>query len=165
MARVVWSGVSELKASLGALNKEMQVKAARSATAQAAGIVRRQAVSNVRAEGLVLTGAFAKNVSIKREAARPGLTQYNVGVRHGRHIKGDKTVVIKAIRRGKLVKKYVNDPFYWRFLEFGTKRGIRARHVIGRAFDSRRGDALEKMRTVLALKIEQFSKSVPQGRR
>jgi hypothetical protein len=42
---------------------------------------------------------------------------------------------------GRIVTRYVNDPYYWRFLEFTTKRRS-GTPFLAAALDARRDDAL-----------------------
>lgn len=153
-------GVSELTNAFKLLSTDLQKKTGRQMVASAANVVRKQAKTNAQSQGLVKSGALVKNIAIKREKnAPPNTIQYNVGVRHGREL-GNGKKVIKYLARGKsgrVITKRKNDPFYWRFLEFGTK-SIQPRRFITNAFDSKQNEALNAMQTALNKAIEKAGK-------
>ena len=131
----------------------MQTKVGRSAVNAGAQVIKRQAVQNVIGEGLVKTGVLRNNIAVKREKTPPGLIQYNVGVRHGRGTKG-RTVRLTRTPRGKLKKAYKNDPYYWRFQEFGTKTGAKRHEFLTRAAENNSGRVVDKISEVLKRRIE-----------
>lgn len=61
----------------------------------------------------------------------------------GRRIKGTRVRVVIA----------QNDPYYWKFQELGTRRGVRARHFLQTAGQSNLNQALEIFKTKLAERI------------
>uniref|UniRef100_UPI0025834A98 hypothetical protein n=1 Tax=Comamonas sp. TaxID=34028 RepID=UPI0025834A98 len=72
-----------------------------------------------------ISGAMVENIAIKRESKAPeGTAQYHIGVRHGRdqgrkaRKEGTKRLVL---RKGRIVTRRMNDPFYWRFVERGHR--------------------------------------------
>ena len=72
--------------------------------------------------GFKRTGALVKNIVIKREASAPaGTAEYHLGVRHGRNLTKKQKTEGKSLKisGGRVSVKYKDDPFYWRFLEFG----------------------------------------------
>jgi hypothetical protein len=74
------------------------------ATRAGAARIVEQFRANIRAAGLVDSGAFVRNVAVRK--TRASMTEYEVGVRHG---------TVKQIKSG-------DDPFYWWFHEFGYRR-------------------------------------------
>lgn len=118
-------GIGELSQSFQSLKTGMETRTARVMVAAAGGVVRSKARGIAQAKGLRKSGALIKNIVIKREPQAPaGTAQYNLGVRHGRNLtKKQKTNSKLAINKtGRIVKRYEDDPYYWRFPEFGTKK-------------------------------------------
>lgn len=139
-------GVKELTDKLKKLDG-LSKKTAAKMVAAAGGVIRKEAKSIAQSKGLRKTGSLIKNIAIKRERnVPPNTVQYNVGVRHGREFGKRKNVVkyLAVGRKGRIVTKYKDDPFYWRFLEFGTKN-ITARPFIAPALERRRADAIKAM--------------------
>ncbi len=125
MAKSETLGIGELSQSFQGLKTGMETRVARLMVAAAGGVVRGKARGIAQAKGLRKTGALIKNIVIKREPQAPaGTAQYNLGVRHGRNLtKKQKTNSKLAINKtGRIVKRYEDDPYYWRFPEFGTKK-------------------------------------------
>lgn len=118
-------GIGELSKAFQALRTGMETRTARVMVAAAGGLVRGKARAIARDKGLRRTGDLIKNIVIKREPqAPPGTAQYHLGVRHGRNLtrkqkSNSKLAVNKA---GRIVKRYEDDPYYWRFLELDTKK-------------------------------------------
>lgn len=118
-------GIGELSQSFQSLKTGMETRTARVMVAAAGGVVRSKARGIAQAKGLRKSGALIKNIVIKREPQAPaGTAQYNLGVRHGRNLtKKQRTNSKLAINKtGRIVKRYEDDPYYWRFPEFGTKK-------------------------------------------
>lgn len=125
MAKSETLGIGELSQSFQGLKTGMETRVARLMVASAGGVVRGKARSIAQAKGLRKTGAMIKNTVIKREPqAPPGTEQYNLGVRHGRHLTKKQKVKGKLgiNKEGRIVKRYEDDPYYWRFAEFGSKK-------------------------------------------
>lgn len=125
MAKSEILGIGELSQSFQGLKTGMETRVARLMVASAGGVLRSKARSIAQANGLRKTGALIKNIVIKREPQAPaGTAQYNLGVRHGRNLtKKQKTNSKLAINKtGRIVKRYEDDPYYWRFPEFGSKK-------------------------------------------
>ena len=123
--------------------------------ASSAQVIKKEAKNIALSKGLKRTGALLKNIVIKREKNTPLNTlQYNVGVRHGKEL-GRKKSTVKYFARnntGRIITKYKNDPFYWRFLEFGTK-DISARPFLAPALANKRQQAIDAMTKVLDKEI------------
>lgn len=125
MAKSEILGIGELSQSFQSLKTGMETRVARVMVAAGGGVLRRRARAIAQAKGLRKTGALVKNIVIKREPQAPaGTAQYNLGVRHGRNLtKKQKTDSKLAVNKsGRIVKRYEDDPYYWRFPEFGTKK-------------------------------------------
>lgn len=125
MAKSEILGIGELSQSFQALKTGMEARVARLMVASGGSVLRSKARGIAQAKGLRKTGALIKNIVIKREPQVPaGTAQYNLGVRHGRNLtKKQKTNSKLAINKtGRIVKRYEDDPYYWRFPEFGTKK-------------------------------------------
>ena len=147
-------GIADLTAKLKKLDG-MSKNTAAKMVASAGAVIRKEAKSIAQSKGLRKTGSLIKNIAIKRERNVPQNTvQYNVGVRHGRDFGKRKNVVkyLAVGRRGRIVTRYKDDPFYWRFLEFGTKH-ITARPFIAPALERKRTEAVKAMEAVLDKEI------------
>ena len=140
-------GIGELLRKFSELAENMKQKTARRMVATAGGIVRKEAKALALSQGLKQTGALIKNIAIKREKNVPeGVEQYHLGVRHGRELrraKIDKIFLVKN-KSGRVVWKRVDDPFYWRFLEFGTKQ-INPYRFIQQALNNKQQEAIDAM--------------------
>ena len=140
-------GIGELSRKFSELADNMKQKTARRMVATAGGIVRKEAKALALSQGLKQTGALIKNIAIKREKNVPeGVEQYHLGVRHGRELrraKIDKIFLVKN-KSGRVVWKRVDDPFYWRFLEFGTKQ-INPYRFIQQALNNKQQEAIDAM--------------------
>lgn len=166
-------GLGGLRAGFKDLAEGMQTKTSRFMVAAAGGLLRKEARGLAQAQGLRLTGALIKNIAIKREKTPDGVTQYNLGVRHGRDMgrKAAKKLVVG--KNGRVVSVFVDDPFYWWFLEKGRnvyhgdgrrKRGVtpksrvEALPFIAPALENRRADAIEAM-------VERLAKEIAKANR
>lgn len=129
-------GIAELTKAFKLLDANLQKKVGLKMVAKAGTVVKQQAKINAQSQGLRKTGALIRNIAIKRERQPPKNTiQYNVGVRHGRHLtkKQSKTNRTKRVLYGKKATG-IDDPFYWRFLEFGRNiyKGVKNTKKISR---------------------------------
>lgn len=147
MAKTEILGIGELRKNFGSLKTGMETRVARSMVVAAGGVLKKRAKANIQAQGLVLSGSMLRNVVIKREPQAPsGTVQYNLGVRHGRdkNKKQRETVKLAVSSSGRIVKRYEDDPYYWRFAEFGTRKQART-PSIGPALDQGKDEAIEAM--------------------
>lgn len=151
-------GLKELLDNLDSLNVSVR-SAGRGACNAAAQVVKKQAVANARAHGLVSTGALVQNIAVKRERGTPSTWfEYHIGVRHGRESKGAEKIAVRN-SNGKIVYEWTNNPFYWWFWEIGhfnvfANRHIPAKAFLGPAMASTQGQLLGVMRDYLATRIE-----------
>lgn len=116
-------GIGELNKMFKNLRSDMINKTARRMVAAGGQVVKKEAKAIAQSKGLQISGAMIKNIAIKRERNAPdGTEQYNLGVRHGRDL-GKKATKYLAYskRKGRVVIKRRDDPFYWRFVELGHK--------------------------------------------
>lgn len=130
MADTTVLGIGQLAANFKALRTDMETRVARAMVVAAGGVLKKKAKEIALSNGSKRTGAMIKNIVIKREKDTPaGTTQYHLGVRHGRDLtksqknKGKKVTVLSS---GRLAIQYMDDPYYWRWVEQGHK-------VVGRA--------------------------------
>lgn len=115
-------GLGELQATFKQLPIDMRDKHARRLVAVLGNVFKKEARAIVRQKGLIRTRALLNNIVIKRERNKPyGTEQYNLGVRHGNELGKRAGKFLAVGRNGRVVTRRVNDPFYWRFLEFGHK--------------------------------------------
>ena len=126
-------GVDDFKAKLLELPRAMRRRVLRNALAAGARLVRDEAKRNAP----VLSAAY-----IKAPYRKPGTVRGAIRVRTSKQATraGDVGVFVnvkpaKGSNRG---GKNPNDPFYWRFLEFGTRR------MSARPFLQKGGDKLQQ---------------------
>lgn len=140
-------GVHELVDAFGQLKSDMRDKSARRIVATGGGVLRKEARIVAQEHGLRKTGALINNIVIKRERNKPeGTEQYNLGVRHGRDLGNGKKIVkyLAVTDSGRIVTRRENDPFYWKFLHFGTKH-IQAIRFLEIALENKAGAAVDAM--------------------
>lgn len=144
-----------LESAFKKLSDAVGENALRAAGAAGAAMLRDEAITRAPTD----TGFLRDNIIIKRieENCDGNKKQvYRVLIRkfakkyrgHGRGARG----------KARAGKEYLLDvAFYWRFLEFGTVK-MPARPFMRPAFDARREDALNKMREVLKVKLQEALK-------
>lgn len=125
-------GAAELIATLKSMGAKMERSGVRGAAR--AGIM--PAVKLARSRVPVRTGTLKKNIVGTRSRRDSRLGAIEV---IGLHAKTKKKVYANTARNrrsGRVGRKYTvqGEAFYWRFLEFGTRRGIAARHYLEHAF-------------------------------
>lgn len=142
---VIVEGIGDLQKAFANHKQQISTKTVRRMVASGAGVLRGEAKKIARQKGLKKTGAMIRNIAIKRERRTPpGVTQYNVGVRHGRDLGKRHTKFLALSKTGRIVTRRENDPFYWRFLEAGTKY-IQANHFIKQSLENKRAEAIARM--------------------
>lgn len=174
--------VDALVASFGRLGQDMELRGSRLMVAAAGGVVRKEARSIAQSAGLKRSGALIKNIVIKREKTPVGVTQYNLGVRHGRSLGRAAKKYLAVAKSGRITTRYENDPWYWAILHGGARPheirarkgsalsfggrtvqvvmhpGIKAVPFITMALQRKQYDALEAMRTRLATVLQKAGK-------
>lgn len=133
-------GIEEAIATLRGLPDKLRRRALRNALAAGARIVREAAR---QAAPVISASAFA----VRKGYRKVGTIRDSITVRTSKQARkaGDVGVFVnvRPAKKGKRGSKNPNDPFYWRFLEFGWtpanrshgrgKAGIRARRKLSRA--------------------------------
>lgn len=145
-------GIKDLLNTMQRLNVQMTTKTGARMVAAAGGVVRKGAKAIAQSKGLRKSGSLISNIAIKREKNAPaGTVQYNLGVRHGREYAKRNRNVVKYLavgQRGRVVTRYKNDPYYWRFIHFGTKY-IKPVPFIVDALNTKRLEAIAAMSAVI----------------
>jgi HK97 gp10 family phage protein len=146
-------GVADLKRALAEAAADIRRKAVRGALREAGKVI--QAAARAAAPVLMVPTPYRKPGTIKR----------NIVVRASKFARrsGDEGVYInvrgirgkaRAAKLGKAGAKNPNDPYYWRFVELGTKK-MAARPFLRPAAD-RQGDAA--IRKFMASVVPQIEK-------
>jgi len=143
-------GIPELKAALAGIVPKLRRQALRNALAAGARVVRDEA----RRRAPVL------QPTLKAPYRKPGTVQKAISVRTSKIARrsGDVGVFVnvRPAKRGQRGAKNQNDPFYWRFLEFGTK------HMTERPFlqagAQRLAQALDVFKRVIGPQIDKMNK-------
>lgn len=155
-ATVEVKGLKELSQALQELPRHIQGKALGAAVKAGADIIRDQAKANVA----ILTGATQKNiVAYRAKGSKPDDITYEVGItmkkKYPRRIKKAKSGTWGRIGSENW------PPFYWRFLEFGTRK-MAARPFLRPAWTNRSGEALIMIQRMLAAAVEIAAAKVPK---
>ena len=161
MAKTEILGIGDLQQSFRELKTGMETRTARAMVVAAGGVLKKAAKANAQAAGLKRTGSLIKNIAIKREPQAPaGTAQYHLCVRHGRNLtRKDKANSKLAVgKTGRIVKRYEDDPYYWRFPEFGTVKQ-RATPFLAPALEQGKTEAIDAMATRLQKELDKASKS------
>lgn len=118
-------GIGNLRQQFGGLRRDMETRVARAMVVAGGQVLKAEAKAIAQANGSVRTRAMVKNIVIKREKTEKGLAQYHLGVRHGKDLtkkqKGQAGKKLAVNRHGRIVTRYVDDPYYWRWVELGHK--------------------------------------------
>lgn len=140
-------GLKELRAALLKLPVKMQGAAIYSALNAGAQPIKKDAQARVP----VRTGVVKRAIRVSRSKVnkgKDGLTEVMVNVKK----LGRKEVRAFKAAGGKSGAN-PNDPYYWRFLEFGTSK-MPAKPFLRPAFESNKGRSLEAIRKKLGQAIE-----------
>ncbi len=139
-------GLDELKRKLAEVPKAMRKRVLRNALAAGAREVRDVAKRNAP----VLT----LGTSLKAPYRKPGTVKQAIRVRTSKADRraGDLGVFVnvRPAKSGQRGAKNPNDPFYWRFLEFGTKK------MPAKPFLQRATSALPKALTIFQERIAKW---------
>ncbi|SFK74500.1 phage protein, HK97 gp10 family [Nitrosomonas aestuarii] len=156
----IFEGLGDLRKAMADHKREIQTKTVRRMVASGGAVLRKESKTIARKLGLEKTGSLIRNIAIKRERKTPpGVTQYNLGVRHGRDLGKRHTKFLALSKSGRVVTKRVNDPFYWRFHEFGTKY-IQANEFIQQSLKNKRTEAIAAMSAKLKQEIDKANRTV-----
>lgn len=154
-------GVDELRRSLADAAKTIRTKAVRAALRKGAATITKEArvlapvlaaPTKTRKPGTVRKAIVARPSKFARRAGDEGIF---IGVRPLRGARQKKL--------GRAGAKNPNDPFYWRFLEFGT-RHIRPRRFLARAADSRGAEAVNTFMQHVIPQIEKLNQKASRVR-
>jgi HK97 gp10 family phage protein len=139
-------GLDELKRKLADVPKAMRKRVLRNALAAGAREVRDVAKRNAPVMTL--------GTSLKAPYRKPGTVKQAIRVRTSKADRraGDVGVFVnvRPAKSGQRGAKNPNDPFYWRFLEFGTKK------MPARPFLQRATSALPKALTIFQERIAKW---------
>lgn len=130
MAKTEVLGIGDMRVNYGRVREDMRTRTSRRMLVAGGTVLKRKAKVIALANGSRRSGAMIANIAIKREADAPaGTEQYHLGVRHGRNLtaknkKAGKRLAVNG--RGRVVVRYVDDPYYWRWVELGHKVTPRA---------------------------------------
>lgn len=134
MIGVKVQGIPDLKAALAGIVPKLRVRALRNALAAGARLVQKAA----RAATPTIS-PFAP--AVLRGYRKPGTVRKAISVRTSKLARrsGDVGVFVnvRPAKKGARGAKNQGDPFYWRFIEFGTKARMKTRR--GRATGSTQG--------------------------
>lgn len=131
-------GLKELADKLQSFGPKLARNGLRAAVNAGAEVVRK----DVQARVPVDTGVMRKAVYKKQIREESGDTRQTFYV---------------GVRSGKKYQKKNQDAFYWRFLEFGTAK-LQARPFIRPAFETKKKEAVERIKSKLAERIEKLAK-------
>jgi HK97 gp10 family phage protein len=144
-------GIPDLRAALEGIAPKLRRRALRNALAAGARVVRDEA--RRRAPVLRVTGHMRKQVR------KPGTVRDAISVRTSKAARkaGDVGVFVnvRPAKRGQRGAKNPNDPFYWRFLEFGTAR-MAAVHFL-RGSSDKLGEALRVFVSKIGPQIQRLN--------
>lgn len=123
--KVTLTGIEDIKRKMSGLSIAVQNVIAHGAMLDAAQILK----AEVKRRAPVRSGKLRDNVIIKRDKAVPGQAGYSVLVRKVKVAKKIRRVINRLHHAGFDVV-FSNDPFYWRFEEFGHNI-VRGKKVVG----------------------------------
>lgn len=144
------SGIPELKAALAGLVPKLRRQALRNALAAGARVVRDEARRRAPVLQPTLQSPYRKSGTLRKaitvRTSKQARRRGDVGV----------FVNVRPAKRGQRGAKSPNDPFYWRFVEFGT------RHSAARGFlqagAQQLSAALEKFKAVIGPQIQKMNR-------
>lgn len=155
------SGVDELKAALAAAKQKIRTKAVRGALRMAASLIRDEAR---RLAPVLDPGAYPSPPKYRT----PGTVKKRIVVRASKYARADGNegvfVSVKPLRGkadtrryGKASAKNPHDPYYWRFLEFKTKRNGGQRSFMTPAVEAKGEAAIKRFMAEVVPKIEKLN--------
>jgi HK97 gp10 family phage protein len=148
------TGIPDLKAALAGIVPKLRVRALRNSLAAGARVVQREA----RAAAPVINPS---SLAVRKGYRSPGTVRKAISVRTSKLARraGDVGVFVnvrpaKGNNRG---GKNPRDPFYWRFIEFGTAAGTRAWGFLRRGAD-KLPEALQVFTRTVGPQIEKLNR-------
>lgn len=146
-------GLTDLTRALESLKNGLRRRTIRAALRDAARPIVRQAKALApRRSGLMRRKIAVR--SSRRDNGRQGVIGVYLNVRP---LSGAQREQFKK-QSGKQARANPNDPFYWRFLEFGTRR-MRPRRFLVPAFEAHQREAVEIFSARLVERIEQANRT------
>lgn len=151
-------GIDDLRVAMAGAAKQIRTKAVRAALRAAARVI--QADARARAPVLIVPTPFRRTGTVKRRitvrASKAARKDGNEGVYiNVRPLRGK----AQESKFGKAGAKNPNDPFYWRFLEFGTKK-MAARPFLRPAAESKGNEAIGVFMKSVVPAIERLNNRV-----
>jgi len=144
------TGIPDLKAALAGIVPKLRRQALRNALAAGARVVR----DDARRRAPVL------QPTLSEPRRKPGTVRKAISVRTSKTARraGDVGVFVnvRPAKSGQRGAKSPNDPFYWRWLEFGSRK-MTARPFLQPA-TARLMDALQKFKAVIGPQIAKMNK-------
>jgi HK97 gp10 family phage protein len=152
MVTIKIAGLAELQKALLELPLAVRGRALNSAVSKGARVVQASVKENARATRL--TGNLEKNVVIarSRKGSTLGRSEYAVLVKRTKKQYANTRANRRSGRAGKNYSTF-GDAFYWRFLEFGTKKMAR-KPLFRDGFEKSKGRAAEAITRQLGVAIE-----------
>ena len=147
-------GVDAQNKALAEATKQIRTKAVRAALRKAGQVISKEAKqaapvlsapTKTRKPGTVKKAIAVRASKFARQAGNEGVF-INV-----RPLRGSRQKTL-----GKAGAKNPNDPFYWRFLEFGTKK-MKARPFLSPAADSKGNEAIKTFMDSVIPQIEKLN--------
>lgn len=153
-------GLDQLRRALQRLPEEVQAKVLPNAVAKGIRPILKEAKSIVAASAFD-TGSLHRNIRATRGVRRSTEASSFVSVRR---LSRKRIAALRAKQKasGKKINRIINDPFYWKFIEFGTSK-MAARSFLRTAFNSKKEDSLEATRTALREGVEREAKKLAWG--
>lgn len=161
-------GVDALNKALAEATKQIRTKAVRSALRKAGQVISKEAKqaapvlsapTKTRKPGTVKDAITVRGSKLARQAGNEGVF---IGVRPAKGAKYKAIgkifgVSIRAkVRQSKRGAKSPDDPFYWRFLEFGTAK-MKARPFLSPAAESKGNEAIKTFMDSVIPQIEKLN--------
>ena len=174
-------GYEELAIKMKQLPDDLMQKVGWKAVIEGAKIVRDKAIANVPVAAAphyfypsrhymkMVRGRLRRRKLHERRASgtgkairieiTPGLVRRSIQVRRMRQTKWGVMQYMIGPMKSRFLPGYANDPYYWKFLEFG-KRGYPAQRFLRNAFDESTSAVIDRMRVTLAEYIVKANKKL-----
>ena len=161
MISIKIEGLKELQKALSELPREIQGRPLRSAVSAAAKLISDDVKNRVSVgETGNLKSAVYRYRS--RSNSTTGRETFFVGIRNGKE-KYSNTARNRRLRQVGKAYKTQGEAFYWRYLEFGTKK-MQARPFLRPSFEANKSRAVEVMKERLSKAIESQAKKLAKGK-
>lgn len=147
MIKATVTGIPDLKAALANVSAQLRRRILRNALAAAARVVR----DDARSRAPVISASARP---VRQGIRTPGTVKQAIVVRTSKQARREGNVGVfvnvRPAKRGSRGGRNPNDPFYWRFLEFGTRY---FRPGAGMQFLQRAADRLPQALQVFIAKV------------